>query len=274
MARGDPRHRSGLFLVAALCREWGVIPGQDEKTVWALLPAGDSTTYARAIRTAIRDAVRAVLADGGNTAAAAAAVRQITANTECTSTCGARRSAPTARSARRRPWHPSPGKTAARCGDPATARGSRRAGRGPAAGSRCGGAGVRASVSQAGPRRGWCGWPAGQRARSCSPPLPYRCCSAWIGEEQIREFVRLVAGGATAGRGRDHQREIAATIDDGMRVAAVGFALATGLSTAAVVHLLRTPNPLVDLRILRIHTYRVTAGPARCSGPSSPRSRS
>jgi hypothetical protein len=60
----------------------------------------------------------------------------------------------------------------------------------------------------------------------------------------------------------------------GWRVAAVGFALATGLSTAAVVHLLRTPNPLVDLRILRIHTYRVTAGPARCSGPSSPRSRS
>ena len=77
---GGPSHLSGLFLVAALSREWGVIPGQDEKTVWALLPAGDSsTTYARAIRTAIRDAVRAVLANGGNTAAAAAAVRQITA---------------------------------------------------------------------------------------------------------------------------------------------------------------------------------------------------
>jgi MFS family permease len=43
-------------------------------------------------------------------------------------------------------------------------------------------------------------------------------------------------------------------------VAAAGFALAAGLSTAAVVHLLRTPHPLVDLRILRIHTYRVTAG--------------
>jgi hypothetical protein len=66
--------------VAALSREWGVIPGQDEKTVWALLPAADSsTTYARAIRTAIRDAVRAVLAERGNTAAAVAAVRQITA---------------------------------------------------------------------------------------------------------------------------------------------------------------------------------------------------
>ena len=38
----------------------------------------DPTTYARAIRTAVRDAVRAVLARGGNTVAAAAAVRQIT----------------------------------------------------------------------------------------------------------------------------------------------------------------------------------------------------
>ena len=76
---GPPPHLSGLFLVAALSREWGVIPGQDEKTVWALLPVGDSTSYARAVRTAVRDAVRAVLADRGNTAAAAAAVRQITA---------------------------------------------------------------------------------------------------------------------------------------------------------------------------------------------------
>ena len=76
---GGPSHLSGLFLVASLSREWGVMPGQDEKTVWALLPAADSsTTYARAIHTAIRDAVRAVLANGGNTAAAAAAVRQIT----------------------------------------------------------------------------------------------------------------------------------------------------------------------------------------------------
>ena len=89
---GGPSHLSGLFLVPALSREWGVIPGQDEKTVWALLPAravappdphrraaDSATTYARAIRTAIHDAVRAVLANGGNTAAAAAAVRQIVA---------------------------------------------------------------------------------------------------------------------------------------------------------------------------------------------------
>jgi hypothetical protein len=45
------------------------------------------------------------------------------------------------------------------------------------------------------------------------------------------------------------------------RVAAVGFAVAAGLSTAAVMHLLRTPNPLVDLRTLQIGTYRVTTGP-------------
>jgi hypothetical protein len=76
---GGSSHLSGPFLVGALSRKWGVMPGQDEKTVWALLPAADSTTYARAIRTAIRDAVRAVLANGGNTAAAATAVRQITA---------------------------------------------------------------------------------------------------------------------------------------------------------------------------------------------------
>ena len=40
----------------------------DEKTVWARLPVGDSTTDARAVRTALRDAVRAVLADGGTSA--------------------------------------------------------------------------------------------------------------------------------------------------------------------------------------------------------------
>ena len=73
-----PPNLSGLFLVAALSEEWGVIPRQDDKTVWAFVPVGDSTTYARAIRKAVRDAVRAVLARGGNTAAAAAAVRQIT----------------------------------------------------------------------------------------------------------------------------------------------------------------------------------------------------
>jgi anti-sigma regulatory factor (Ser/Thr protein kinase) len=73
-----PGHLSGLFLVAALSREWGVIPSQDEKTVWALLPVPDSTTYAHAIHIAVRDAVQAVLAHRPNTAAAATAVRQIT----------------------------------------------------------------------------------------------------------------------------------------------------------------------------------------------------
>jgi anti-sigma regulatory factor (Ser/Thr protein kinase) len=76
--RGPPQQLSGLFLVAALSREWGVIPSQDDKTVWALLPGGDSTTHPRAVRMAVRDGVRAVLAHRGNTAAAAAAVRQIT----------------------------------------------------------------------------------------------------------------------------------------------------------------------------------------------------
>ena len=75
-----PPHLSGLFLVAALSREWGVIPGQDDKTVWALLPVPDSTTYPHAIRMAARDAVRAVLVHRGNTAAAATAVRQIAAD--------------------------------------------------------------------------------------------------------------------------------------------------------------------------------------------------
>jgi hypothetical protein len=77
-----PGRLSGLFVVAALSREWGVIPRQDDKSVWALLAVGDSATYAEtyadAIRRAVRDAVRAVLAHRGNTAAAATAVRQIT----------------------------------------------------------------------------------------------------------------------------------------------------------------------------------------------------
>src|SRR4051794_15660895 len=76
--RRPPQQLSGLFLVAALSREWGVNPSQDEKTVWALLPGGDATTHPRAVRRAVRDAVRAVLAHRGNTAAAAAAVRHIT----------------------------------------------------------------------------------------------------------------------------------------------------------------------------------------------------
>jgi MFS family permease len=42
-------------------------------------------------------------------------------------------------------------------------------------------------------------------------------------------------------------------------VVAVGAVVAAVVLTAAVVYLLRTANPLVDLRILRIPTYRVTA---------------
>jgi hypothetical protein len=72
-----PKRLSGLFIVDALSPEWGVIPRTDDKTVWALLPVGDATTYSRAIRKAARDAVRAVLAHGINTTAAATAVRQI-----------------------------------------------------------------------------------------------------------------------------------------------------------------------------------------------------
>jgi anti-sigma regulatory factor (Ser/Thr protein kinase) len=63
--RGPPQQLSGLFLVAALSREWGVNPNQDEKTVWALLPGGDSTTYPRAVRRAVRDAVRRSSRTGG-----------------------------------------------------------------------------------------------------------------------------------------------------------------------------------------------------------------
>jgi anti-sigma regulatory factor (Ser/Thr protein kinase) len=74
-----PPRLSGLFVVAALSRDWGVIPGQDDKSVWAMLPVGVSTAYARAIRGAVHDAVRAVLTHEANTAAAATAVREITA---------------------------------------------------------------------------------------------------------------------------------------------------------------------------------------------------
>ena len=74
-----PQRLCGLFVVAACSREWGVTPGEDEKTVWALLPVGDSTNYSRAIRKAAHDAVRAALAHGGNPVAAESAVRQIAA---------------------------------------------------------------------------------------------------------------------------------------------------------------------------------------------------
>jgi EmrB/QacA subfamily drug resistance transporter len=42
-------------------------------------------------------------------------------------------------------------------------------------------------------------------------------------------------------------------------VAGIGLVLAAGLLGAAVRHLLRSPRPLVDLRTLRIRTFRVTA---------------
>jgi hypothetical protein len=48
---------------------------------------------------------------------------------------------------------------------------------------------------------------------------------------------------------------------------------AAGLG-AAVVHLLRTPRPLLDLRTLRVATYRVTALGGSVFRASSPRSRS
>jgi hypothetical protein len=66
-----PQRLSGLLIVAALTREWGNLPRTDAKTVWALLPIGHSPTYSRAIRKAVHDAVRAVLAHGRNTTAPA-----------------------------------------------------------------------------------------------------------------------------------------------------------------------------------------------------------
>ena len=74
-----PQRLSGLFIVDALTREWGITPRTDDKTVWALLPVGDSPTYSPTIRKAVHDAVRAVLTHGRHTTAAATALRQITA---------------------------------------------------------------------------------------------------------------------------------------------------------------------------------------------------
>jgi hypothetical protein len=74
-----PERLSGLFVVDALTREWGIMPRTDDKTVWALLPVGDFPIYSRTIRKAAHDAVRAVLAHGRNTTPAATALRQITA---------------------------------------------------------------------------------------------------------------------------------------------------------------------------------------------------
>jgi hypothetical protein len=74
-----PQRLSGLLIVAALTREWGIMPRTDDKSVWALLPIGDSPAYSRAIRKAVHDTVPAVLAHGRNTTAVATALRQITA---------------------------------------------------------------------------------------------------------------------------------------------------------------------------------------------------
>ena len=76
---GPPQGLSGLFVVAALSQEWGVMPRTDEKSVWAFLAVGDSANYSRTIRRAAHDAVRAVLGHGANSPAAASAVRRITA---------------------------------------------------------------------------------------------------------------------------------------------------------------------------------------------------
>jgi hypothetical protein len=70
---------AGLFVVAALSREWGVTPRIDEKSVWAFLAVGDSANYSHTIRRAAHDVVRAVLGHGANSRVAASAVRRITA---------------------------------------------------------------------------------------------------------------------------------------------------------------------------------------------------
>jgi hypothetical protein len=70
---------SGLFVVAAFSREWGVIPRMDEKSVWAFLAVGDSANYSHTSRRAAHDVVRTVLGQGANSPVAASAVRRITA---------------------------------------------------------------------------------------------------------------------------------------------------------------------------------------------------
>jgi hypothetical protein len=69
----------GLFIVAALSLQWGVSPGRDEKCVWAFLPATPQAAYSHTVRTAVQDAVRAVLAHGPNSPDAATAVRHLVA---------------------------------------------------------------------------------------------------------------------------------------------------------------------------------------------------
>jgi MFS family permease len=49
------------------------------------------------------------------------------------------------------------------------------------------------------------------------------------------------------------------SVDRDRRMAAIGLAIGVLLLTAAVVYLLRAARPLLDLRVLRIATFRVTA---------------
>jgi EmrB/QacA subfamily drug resistance transporter len=53
--------------------------------------------------------------------------------------------------------------------------------------------------------------------------------------------------------------EALGSVDPDRRVAAASLGIGVGLLTAAVVYLLRAARPLLDLRVLRIATFRVTA---------------
>src|SRR4051794_32412104 len=67
----------GLLMVAALSLHWGLRRGRAEKCVWAFLPATVAAAYSHTVRTAARDAVRALLADGANSPDAATAVERL-----------------------------------------------------------------------------------------------------------------------------------------------------------------------------------------------------
>jgi len=64
-------------LVAALSLHWGLSRGRAKKCVWAFLPATVAAVYSHTVRTAARDAVRALLADGANSPDAATAVERL-----------------------------------------------------------------------------------------------------------------------------------------------------------------------------------------------------
>src|SRR3954447_12940641 len=75
----EGRGLPGLFTVSALSLHWGVNRGRDTKCVWAFLPATSPAAYSRTVRTAARDAVRAVLINGVPSPDAAKAVGQLVA---------------------------------------------------------------------------------------------------------------------------------------------------------------------------------------------------